>query len=114
MTYKYFRCPACRAENRYKTHATDRVELEREAGESLPVTCTHCFERKTLHPNDIQAKPNLWMVYIATALVVALMLYLFSLGFLLISTVLLAAPAAIYAAQQKEAYAFNTYRIRRR
>ena len=109
----HYTCPSCHETNRFNSYATDRVELEREEGEAIRTTCKHCHEARTLHPNDIFAKPNVIVTGIATALVVGLLVALLMMGWILISAILIGAPFAVWAAQQKSASNFNGYMIRR-
>ncbi|OAV43996.1 hypothetical protein [Lewinella sp. 4G2] len=113
MNAPYFTCTNCHEDTRYKSYATDRVELEREDGTELRVTCSHCHESKTIHPNDISAAPNKVIPIVVGVIVAILMLVLFYMGWILISAILIGAPFAVWAAQQKSAANFNGYRIRR-
>ena len=113
MTAKYYICSSCQEENSYRSFATDQVELEREVGVTIPVNCAHCHARKTVHPNDIQAKPNVWVPIIASVPAVALLIWLVYQGWILISVALFSVPVLVWAAQRKSSAAFNSYRIKR-
>ncbi|NJC26638.1 hypothetical protein [Neolewinella antarctica] len=114
MTTKHYTCPACHEENRYKTFVTDRVELERAQGEAIRVTCKHCHESRTIHPNDVFAKPSLLPPVIVAIVVAIPLIILFRLGWIVFSVALIGAPFAVWAAQQQAATRFNGYRIRER
>lgn len=111
MTHKYFTCPECREDPRFKSMATDRVELEREKGERLRVACTHCYGQLTVHVNDIKAAPNKIITGLGVAAGVAATAALWHFG--AVAWASGALPVIIYIAQQKAAEAFNGYQIRR-
>jgi|GEM_PF-6336705 transcription elongation factor Elf1 len=58
MTAKYFTCKSCHENTKVKSMATDRVEMERDLGETFLAECGHCHDRKTIHVNDVNAAPN--------------------------------------------------------
>ena len=95
LTHKLYTCPKCHEATSYRTAANDRSELERERGERLPVTCTHCHDRRTIHPNDVQAKPNITLPLIAGGLVFLPLIYLLYHGWVVLGIPILAAPFGV-------------------
>ena len=91
--------------------ATDRVELEKDRGETFRVSCDHCHESKTIHVNDIKAKPNAIVTGIGVAAGVGSAVALWNLGF--IAAISGSLPIIIYAAQRKAADTFNSYKVKR-
>lgn len=91
--------------------ATDRVELEKDKGETFRVDCDHCHESRTIHVNDISAKPSLIVTGIGVAAGVGATVALWQLGF--IAWISGGLPVIIYAAQRKAADTFNGYKINR-
>ncbi len=91
--------------------ATDRVELEKEQGETFRLSCSHCYESKTVHVNDIKAKPNLIVTGIGVAAGIGATVAMWNLGF--IASISGGLPIIIYAAQRRAAETFNGYRVKR-
>jgi len=58
MTTKYYTCPKCHENTKVKYLATDRVDMERDLGETFVAEFAHCYERKTIHVDDVKAEPN--------------------------------------------------------
>lgn len=111
MTAKYFTCPSCHENTRYKTMATDRVELEKEEGEFISAQCEHCYQQLRVHVNDINAEPNKVILGVGVGAGVVATAALWQLG--VIAWVSGALPVIVYGAQLKAAETFNGYKIRR-
>lgn len=111
MTSKYFTCKNCHENTKVKSMATDRVEMERDLGETFLVACSHCHDRKTIHVNDVNAEPNKIVTGVGAGMAVVLTAAFWQLGF--IAGLSFTLPVIVYAAQQKAAATFNGYKIRR-
>lgn len=111
MTKKYTLCPACGEPAKFSTMASDRSELEREAGETLPCNCHGCGKRYTAHVNDVKARPNSTVLYVSVVIAIICTITFWNLGFVAAASFLL--PATIYGVQTKEAATFNQYLVRR-
>lgn len=109
MTKKVVFCKACFAENRVKSMATDRVELEKELGENLKMNCAKCGKQYTAHVNDVVAKPSSIITAFSILLGVALTAFFWNFGFIAYAS--LGIPFLIYKTQQGAAYNFNKYKI---
>lgn len=111
MTAKYFTCPSCHENTRFKTMATDRVELEKEAGEFISLQCDECYRQLRVHVNDIKAEPNKIITGVGAGAGVVATAALWQLGFIAFAAGAL--PVIVYGAQLKAAETFNGYKIRR-
>ncbi len=92
--------------------ATDRVELERDKGETFMMECAHCYVRKEIHVNDVNAVPNKIVTGVGVAVGVAAAVALWNIGF--IAWISGGLPVIIYGAQRKSASTFNSYYLTRR
>lgn len=111
MTSKYYTCPSCHENTPFKSMATDRVELEKDKGETFRVSCDHCHESRTIHVNDVKAKPNTIVTGIGVAAGIGATVALWQLGF--VAWISGGLPIIIYAAQRKAADTFNSYKVKR-
>ena len=109
MTTKYFTCPSCHEATIFRTSATDRVDLERDRGETFMATCRHCLRPRSLHVNDISAKPSKAITAAGILGGVAATVALWHTGF--ISYVTGALPVIVYQAQRIAAATFNGYNL---
>ncbi len=110
MTSKYFTCKVCHENTRFATMASDRVELERERGELIVVSCKHCHRKQSIHINEVKAEPNKVITGISVAAGAVASVALWNIGFIAVASFIL--PVIVYTAQQKMAATFNSYRIR--
>ncbi len=111
LTTKHFTCPTCYANTVVPTHATDRVDLERERGESFPATCKHCLKPRAIHVNDVRAVPNRVITGIGVFAGVVALGLLWQMGF--IAWIAGGLPVVVYRAQVASASAFNGYSLPR-
>ncbi len=93
------------------TYATDRVDLERERGESFAATCKHCLKPRAIHVNDVRAVPNRVITGVGVFAGVAAVGLLWKMGF--IAWIAGALPVLVYRAQVTSASAFNGYSLPR-
>lgn len=91
--------------------ATDRVELERDRGETFTVDCPHCLKKVNVHVNRVSARPNRIFTYGGILLGLGSIALFWGLGF--IATLSAAIPILVHQAQRKAAHTFNAYMIRR-
>ena len=110
MTTKYFYCPECNERNSLRSMANDRVELEKDRGETFSVNCDNCHARPTIHVNDVQAEPNKLITGGSGVLGLVCAGMFFQLGF--IAALPLALPIVVYQAQARAASGFNRYKVR--
>lgn len=110
MTSKYYTCKACNENSKIKSMASDRVELERDMGETFRATCTHCHDSRTVHVNDVKAEPNKIVLAAGGLAGVVATVALWQVGF--IAVISLALPGIVYGAQAKAASTFNGYKIK--
>ncbi|TXF91177.1 hypothetical protein FUA23_02830 [Neolewinella aurantiaca] len=110
MTSKYFTCKNCHENTRVRSMATDRVEMERDLGETFLAACSNCHDRKTIHVNDVHAEPNRIITGVGGVVGVAATVALWQIGYVAVLSATL--PVIIHAAQQKAATTFNGYKIR--
>jgi hypothetical protein len=110
MTTKYFTCKNCHENTKVKSMATDRVEMERDLGETLLIECSHCHDRKTIHVNDVRAEPNKVITGVGAVVGAVATAALWQIGF--IAVVACTLPVIVYGAQHKAAKTFNAYKIR--
>lgn len=111
MTTKFFTCPSCHASTPVPTHATDRVDLERDRGESFMVSCKHCLQPRSIHVNEVHAAPNQVITGLGVFAGVAAVVTLWNLDF--IAWVAGALPVIVYQAQLTSANTFNGYSLPR-
>lgn len=110
MTAKYFTCKSCHENTKVKSMATDRVEVERDLGETFLAECSHCHDRKIIHVNDVNAEPNKVITGIGVGIGVVATAVLWQLSVIALASGAL--PIIIYGAQRKAADRFNAYKIR--
>lgn len=110
MTSKYYYCPSCQERNAFSSMASDRVELEREKGERIPVECEHCHSRTKLHVNQVRAEPNKIITGASAVAGVVGAVALWQVGFIAAITVGL--PVLVYQMQSRSASTFNSYKIK--
>ncbi|MEM6769184.1 MAG: hypothetical protein AAF597_01255 [Bacteroidota bacterium] len=115
MITKHFTCPLCHSNNRLRTFAPDRVELEKERGETFTATCKHCSKPVSIHVNQVRAKPMKSITFVVSILLVALIVVAFLMGFmtniygLLLLSGVLGIPVMVNRAVIKSADTFNSY-----
>ena len=106
---KYYTCPSCHENSPVKTSATDRVDLERELGESFADRCRHCHKPSSVHVNQVRAAPNRVVTGIGVAAGVVATVALWQVGFIAVASGAL--PVIIYTAQNRSADTFNGYKL---
>lgn len=107
---KYFVCKSCHESTYVPTAATDRVDLEREKGESFSARCAHCHKPGSVHVNHVLAKPNPVITAIGGVAGAVATVALWNVGFIAFASGAL--PVIVYQAQSRSAQTFNSYKIR--
>ena len=109
FTTKYYTCPSCHENTPVKTYATDRVDLERDLGETFASRCKHCHKPGSVHVNQVRALPNRMVTGLGVAAGVAATAALWKIGFIAFASGAL--PVIIYTAQNRSADTFNAYKL---
>lgn len=105
----YYFCSSCKKENRFKTRATNRFELQEDRGNEINERCKYCGTISKRRINRVHAKANYG--YIIAGLIVGLVLaaFLWQLGW--IAGITFGLPIMIWQWSQKKATDFNKIRV---
>ncbi len=112
MRLSYY-CKSCRKKNYLKTKANVRLELCDELGnDEINRRCDHCGFIEKRHINRLTAEVGKHVIPLTIAMIVALTMGVFALGF--VATITFAAPIWFYYNSQKTTHLFNKTKISRR
>jgi len=109
MTVSYY-CKSCKKNNKIKTKAKNRFELQQEIGNEINYRCTSCGTLENRHINRLSADPNYTIFFISLFVSVILTVLLWNVGFIAMVTLML--PFWAYFDSLKKANLFNKTRVR--
>lgn len=111
MTVSYY-CKSCKKNNKIKTSANNRFELQQELGDEINNRCKHCGVIEKKHINRLTADPNYIIFYISIFASAILTVLFWNAGF--IAKVTLVVPIFLYFDALKKASSFNKTMIKRK
>ena len=108
MTVSYY-CKSCEKQNKIKTKATNRYELQLELGDEINNRCNFCGTIEKRHINRLSADLDYSVFFISLIVSILLTTLFWNVGFVAIFTLML--PIWAYFKALKKANLFNKTRI---
>ncbi len=108
MTVSYY-CKSCNKNNKIKTKANNRFDLQQELGDEINNRCKYCGVLEKRHINRLTADPNYTFFFIALIASLIFTILFWNLGFIAFAT--LTAPIWVYFEALKKATLFNKTRV---